>query len=430
MLIMIKTIKKIISKEELWNRIIFTLSILFIFRIGHYIKVPFVEIDNISSGTGLSNILNMASTFTGGNFSQACLFSLGVSPYISMSLVIQMLKYIAKASDGQVFKKLKEWDDEGTIGRKKSERLTRILSVLISFLYGLVFLKAVPLTDTSLSTSTLFVILMMTGSSICIWLGDKITEKGIGNGISVLMMAGIVARMPTDFISSYSAIASENTGTYLYLGVTLYILAVILFVVFTAYVEMALRKIMIQTKVKDDDVSKSVFPLSLKINLSGVMPVILATGIFSVISIITSNISTEGTLYKILSYFDYSGNWIGFTVYILLIFLFSFFYSRLSFDVDEQVKVLKRNNQVIVGVRPGYETKKYLTKTIKNLSILGALSLVIIAGIPVMLPLVWTTTSISSALVFGGTSFIIMVSVSYDSIKQIKSQLKEVYGFI
>lgn len=426
---MFKKLNKIISNEKLWKRIVFTFSILLIFRIGHFVKIPFVEIDNVSTGHGFTDILNMASTFTGGNFSKACLFSLGVSPYISMSLVMTIFKFIAKTSDGALFGTLKKWDDEGTYGRIKFERLTRLCAIFVSFLFAIVFLRFIPLKDSNLSTQILFVMEMVAGSSICIWLGDKITEKGIGNGISVLMFAGIVARMPTEFMTVYQNFSyTWESKNVLYLAFALYIFVYLAFIVFACDTETTTRKINLQTSMKSKNTQKHTFPLSLKINFSGVMPVILASSIFAYASIFVS-FTTEGSKWnKFFSYISYE-NWIGVGLFIVLIFLFSYMYSRVSFNADEQTKNLKRNNQVIVGVRPGSDTKEYLSRTIRNLSWIGGLTLVIIAALPYIIPLVWTN-SVASVLSLGGTGIIIVVSVSLESIKQINSQLRDIYGFM
>lgn len=427
---MFKKLKKIISNETLWQRIVFTFSILLVFRIGHYIKIPFAEINNVSSGSGFSDILNMASTFTGGNFSKACLFSLGVSPYISMSLIMTILKFIAKASDGAICSTLKKWDDEGTYGRIKFERLTRICATIASFLFAVLFLQFIPLKDNEFITKALFVMSMATGSVICIWLGDLITEKGIGNGISVLMFAGIVARIPNEFTHVYQSFqyAWKDEKQIFYLAFALYVLVYLAFIIFTCDVETTTRKINLQTTMKSKNSKKHIFPFSLKINFSGVMPVILASSLFAYSNIITSYVSENSIWYKIFNHLTYT-DWIGLGVYTILIFLFSYMYSRVSFNAEEQAKNLKMNNQVIVGVRPGESTQKFLAQTIRNLSIIGGLTLVIIAVVPYLIPLVWDN-SVASSISLGGTGLIIIVSVALESIKQINSQLREVKGFM
>lgn len=429
---MFKTIKKIVTNENLWKRIVFTFSILLIFRIGHYVKIPFVEINNVSSGsTGFASILNMASTFTGGNFSKACLFSLGVSPYISMSLVMTVLKMMAKISDGQLpgTATLKKWDDEGTYGRIKYERLTRTCATVMSFVFAFVFLKFVPLKDDLMITKVLFVLLMVAGTTICIWLGDLITEKGIGNGISVLMFAGIVARIPTEFLSAYYAIQAEWESTsVIYAAFAVYVVVYLLFVIFICGAETTTRKINIQTTMKSKNNKKRTFPLSLKINFSGVMPIILVSSLFAIVGIICGNLSEKSMWFKILSKVSYD-NWYGIVIYILFTFLFSYIYSRISFNSEEQAKHLKNNNQVIVGVRPGKDTEAYFSRTIRNLSMIGGFTLVIIAALPIMLPLIWDN-QVARSVALGGTGLMIVVSVAIESIKQIDSQLKEIHGFM
>ena len=427
---MIKKKKKIVTNESLWNRIVFTFSVLLIFRIGHYVKIPFAEMTNVSTGSGFADILNMASTFTGGNFSKACLFTLGVSAYISTSLVISMLKIISKASEGAIFKKFYKWEEEGTYGRVKFERVTRICSVLVSLVYGIGFLSIVPLTDDSLITKILFVAMLVAGSTICIWLGDLITEKGIGNGISILMFAGIVARIPSEFSTAYQMLQSNFTEQkyIFYLIFAGYIVVYLIFLRFICNLEITNRKINLQTSMKSKNEKRHFLPMLLKLNFGGVMPVIFASAIFAWASVGTMFVDAESGFAKFLGYMSYS-SWIGLGIYALLIFIFSYFYSKLSFNAEEQAKNLRRNNQVIVGVRPGKDTVKYLSNTIRNISIIAGFALIIIAVVPYMLPLVWSNSAASS-LVFGGTSIMIVASVSIESIKQIKSQIKEVHGFM
>ncbi len=417
-----KTIARVLKNKEIWKRILFTLLILFIFRFGTAITVPGVNnaaIGNIAS----SSLFEMINMLGGGGLEQLSIFSLGVGPYITASIIIQLL-----AMD--VIPSLTELSKSGAQGKKTMDKYTRYLAIVLGFLqaftlmYG--FSQSTPgLIDAeNLWANILYIsTVLVAGSMFVLWLGDRITAKGIGNGQSMIIATGIMARLPYQLSVAYTSIAGEDANVLAgALGVAGYILAYIVIIVFVVIISTSERRIPIQyTSSTINKQGKSMNYLPLKINSASVMPVIFASSIMvaplSIVKMITA-----ADWVKTLEY------WLGMQtpaslcVYVVLIFLFSFFYTELQVNPEQIAENLGKNGTYIPGVRPGKETKEYVSTVLNRITVLGALSLALIALLPHVLPLV---TPLPQSIGIGGTGIIIVVGVALETVNQIKGRLTQ-----
>ncbi|MEW5676353.1 preprotein translocase subunit SecY [Flavobacterium enshiense] len=415
--------------DELRNKITLTLFMLMIYRFGAQVTLPGIDatkLQNLSTQTdqGIGWLINV---FTGGAFSQASVFALGIMPYISASIVVQLM--------GIAIPYLQKLQKDGESGRKKINQITRWLTIGITLLQGPGYIynlyKQLPADAFLLELSSfsfLFssVIILTTGTIFAMWLGEKITDKGIGNGISLLIMVGILARLPQSFIQEFSSRVTENNGgpMLIVFEVVIWLLIIIACILLT----MAVRKIPVQyarrTTAGDfeqDAMGGNRQWIPLKLNAAGVMPIIFAQAIMFIPAAV-AGLSTSDTAQTITTSFQNIFGWQYNLVFALLIIIFTYFYTAITVPTNKMADDLKRSSGFIPGIKPGVETGDYLDKIMSLLTFPGSLFLALIAVFPAIAVSVLGVQQ-GWAMFYGGTSLLIMVGVAIDTIQQVNSYL-------
>ena len=431
---MLSFFKNVFKKGELRRRIIFTLGMLFVFRLGAAITIPSINAGALTGNATNSGILGIMNMLGGGMLERFSIFSLGVSPYVTASIIIELLSM-------DVIPVLAQWQKEGNTGKKKKDKVTRYVTLVLAAIQGGSLTYAFDkmyniLNSSSIWTYVYVVIVMMAGSMLAMWIGDQITQKGVGNGTSLLIFTGIVSNLPTNFITTFNNLVSFDKGTQTtVLGILWYVLFVVVYlaiVIFVVFNEGAVRKIPIMYATNSNPTmrTKDTTHMPIKINSSGVLPVIFAASVLAaprtIISFLKSTDITK-TIDTILNYQQP----IGFCLYLIMIVLFAFFYSNLQIDSHKISDDLKKNGGSIPGVRTGLDTEKYISTVLNRVTVVGSIFLVIIAAIPIMTPVIWSQTS-NAALTLGGTGLIIITGVALETTKQIKTLItrKEYHGYI
>ena len=428
---------EVFKNKEVVNRIFFTIMILFVFRIGAAITVPGIDVSQLSDQLNNSNsILSIMNLLGGGALSNFSVFALGVSPYITAQIIIQLLSM-------DVLPALTELTKQGQYGRKKTEMATRYLTLMLGAVQGYGIIQTaknvswitITMEDTFL-TYAYIVTVLIAGTMLVMWLGDQITDKGVGNGISVIIFAGIIVSLPSQITTAFQKwiLASWSLGSNeASLGVfrfILYILALVAIIAFVTFIELSKRKIPVQHASRSggsEKMNRASF-LPIKVNSAGVIPVIFASSILTAPSIIASFISTDAASASWLDIFNYQkmtdmGNGVsmpwGLIIYIVLVFAFTFFYSNLQINPERMADDFKKNGSYIPGIRPGIETERYVRKVLNRVTLIGALSLCFISALPVVLTLSGAFGD-DSSLAIGGTGLIIVVGVALEISNQIK----------
>ena len=422
----IETLKNIWKITELKDRILLTLGLLLVYRFGAQVVLPGIDASQLgglaaSTDEGLLGLLN---AFTGGAFANASVFALGIMPYISASIVVQLM--------GIAIPYLQKLQKEGESGRKKINQITRWLTIAICLVQAPGYLASlpslgIPSSAFLLGTGTLFyvssVLILVTGCVFAMWLGEKITDKGIGNGISLLIMVGIIATLPQSFLQEYAARVTESNGGLIMILIEL----VIWFVIILASVllVLAVRKIEVQyarrTSSGAYERSARQF-LPLKLNASGVMPIIFAQAIMFVPTLIGKSLGSSDVGQWMQSQFsDLFGFWYN-VVFALLIIVFTYFYTAITVPTNKMADDLKRSGGFIPGIRPGSETSEYLDKIMSYITLPGSVFLALIAVFPAFIVKLMNVQA-GWALFFGGTSLLIMVGVAIDTMQQVNSYL-------
>lgn len=430
---MLNFFKEVFKKGELRRKVVFTLGILFVFRLGAGIVIPYIDTSAITSAATSSGIFGIMNMLGGGTLEKFSLFSLGVSPYITSSIIIELLSM-------DVIPALAQWNKEGNTGKKKKDKVTRVLTLALAIIQGgsltYAFDKGYSiLASSSIWTYVYVVIVMAAGSMFTMWLGDQITIKGVGNGTSLLIFTGIVANLPNSFISSFKSMVTFGSTYKTATSLAWYILFVIVYlaiVVFVVFEEGAIRKIPIIYATNTQTVmhTKESTNLPIKINSSSVIPVIFAASVLAAPRTIISFMKSTSTTQMIDNILNYQKP-IGFVLYIVMIILFTFFYSNLQIDAKKISEDLKKSGGAIPGVRTGDDTKKYIGTVLNRVTVVGSLFLAIIASIPIIAPEIWKMTS-NDALSLGGTGLIIVTGVALETVRAIKSMLtrREYHGYI
>ena len=415
--------------EELKNRIILTLGLLLVYRFGAHLTLPGVDATQLTglagqTKSGIGSILDM---FTGGAFSKASVFALGIMPYISASIVVQLM--------GIAVPYLQKLQSDGESGRKKINQITRWLTILITLVQGPGYIynlyKTLPQNAFLLGFNSfefLFssVIILVTGTIFAMWLGEKITDKGIGNGISLLIMVGILARLPQAFIQEFAARVTNNQGGPMVLVIEIVIW--LLIIMACILLVMAVRRIPVQyarRTVSGDfesdmnEANRQWIPL--KLNASGVMPIIFAQAIMFIPAAVAGLSSSELSQSIAGAFSNIFGFWYC-LVFSLLIIIFTYFYTAITIPTNKMSDDLKRSGGFIPGVRPGIETADFLDKIMSLITFPGSLFLALIAIFPALV-VNFLGVQQSWAMFFGGTSLIIMVGVAIDTIQQINTYI-------
>ncbi len=430
---MLNFFKEVFKKGELRRKVVFTLGILFVFRLGAGIVIPYIDTSAITSAATSSGIFGIMNMLGGGTLEKFSLFSLGVSPYITSSIIIELLSM-------DVVPALTQWNKEGNTGKKKKDKVTRVLTLALAIIQGgsltYAFDKGYSiLASSSIWTYVYVVVVMAAGSMFTMWLGDQITIKGVGNGTSLLIFTGIVANLPNSFISSFKSMVTFGSTYKTATSLAWYILFVLVYlaiVVFVVFEEGAIRKIPIIYATNTQTVmhTKESTNLPIKINSSSVIPVIFAASVLAAPRTIISFMKSTSTTKMIDNILNYQKP-IGFVLYIVMIILFTFFYSNLQIDAKKISEDLKKSGGAIPGVRTGDDTKKYIGTVLNRVTVVGSLFLAIIASIPIIAPEIWKMTS-NNALSLGGTGLIIVTGVALETVRAIKSMLtrREYHGYI
>ena len=427
---MLRSFANMFKNKEIRKKIFFTLAMLLIYRIGSSIPVPGIDAATLAKQISDNSILSMMNLLGGGALEKMSIFAMGVSPYITGSIIIQLLSMDDIPS-------LTEWAKSGQTGRQKIEKTTRYLGVVLAFVqafslvYGFDKQYAI-LESSALSTYLYVATILCAGTMFLVWIGDRISMKGIGNGISIIIFAGIVSNMPTQFAQIYSILVGGTSNGEVFNGVlqfVLYCLIYLAIVVFVVIMETAVRKIPIQytNSISNRGGKSDVTFLPFKINSASVIPVIFAQSIMTAPQIVISFFNTD--LYQKLQNYLSLTKPFGLALYAVLTILFTFFYTDLQVDPDTVADNLKKSDAYIPGIRPGQDTKKYLHKVLNRITVLGALGLTLVAVIPYLLPMF---TSIPASSAIGGTGIIIVVGVVRETIGQLEGQLtqKNYHGFL
>jgi preprotein translocase subunit SecY len=438
-----KKFAAIFKNKELVNRIFFTVMILFVLRIGAAITVPGVTVtDKLKEAMNSGNSLALMDLLGGGALSNFSVFALGVSPYITAQIIIQLLSK-------DVLPALTELSKQGEYGRKKTEMATRYLTLLLGAVQGYGIIKTMENSDyiklnltSNFWTYAYIVTVLLAGAMLTMWLGDQITEKGLGNGISVIIFAGCVRSLPTQINTSWQKWITNNVahgssemirGSFQF---ALYILAMVFITGFVVFIELSKRKIPVQhaNKGGGQSMARASF-LPIKVNSAGVIPVIFAASIMSAPSVIASFISTDAAKAEWLKIFNYNEtftmpwfngthwkmDW-GLVIYLVLIVAFTFFYAEMEIDPEQLADNFQKSGSYIPGIRPGKETERYVGKVLNRVTFIGAMALLFVCALPVIL----TISNVfdgDNSLAIGGTGLIIVVGVALEINAQIDGLL-------
>ncbi len=419
----IQTIKNIIAIEDLRNKILATLGLILIYRLGAHVVLPGVdplaisEFQKQASSGGIIALINM---FSGGAFANASVFALGIMPYISASIVIQLL--------GMAVPYFQRLQREGESGRKKINQITRYLTVVITAFQAPAYLTnlkyQLPAEAFMMHSQDLFwisaIVLMVAGTMFVMWLGEKITDKGIGNGISLLIMIGIIARLPNSFAAELVSKLGSGGG-----GMIAFIVEmVILFLVFVASIALvqAVRRVPVQYAkriVGNKQYGGVRQYIPLKINAAGVMPIIFAQALMFIPMMFT-RFDSETTNAIGAAFSDITGFWYNFT-YGILVIIFTYFYTAITVNPTQMAEDMKKNGGFIPGVKPGKKTVEHLDEIMSRITLPGSIFLALIAIMPVFAMLSGVNNQF--AYFFGGTSLLILVGVVLDTLQHIESHL-------
>ena len=413
----IETIKNIFKIEELRKRILYTLGILLIYRLGSFVVIPGIDpnaLGGLAAQTA-DGVMGLLDMFSGGAFSNASIFALGIMPYISASIVVQLL--------GMAIPYFQRLQKEGESGRNKLNQITRILTIGILALQGPAYIAnlhaQVPNAFLSSGFGFTFTttVILMAGSMFVMWLGERITEKGIGNGISLIIMIGIIARLPFALSAEFVSRVSEVTGSMVMFIVELVVLFVVF--MFSILLVQGTRRIPVQYAkriVGNKQYGGARQYIPLKVNAAGVMPIIFAQALMFIPMLFARFDETA----KIATIFNYTGFWYNFTFAVLII-LFTYFYTAIIINPTQMAEDMKKNGGFIPGVKPGRKTVEFLDTIMSRITLPGSIFLAIISILPVFAIKLGINNQF--AQFFGGTSLLILVGVVLDTLQQIESHL-------
>lgn len=397
------------SNKDLRKRILFTLGCLAIFALGTNIIVPGAK--EITKNLGFLELLNLMS---GGSLKSFSIFALGVMPYITATIITQLLQM-------DIIPYFKELKEQGATGRQKLNRINRYLGILFALIQGYVFSIAF-LGDAGTFGVVKTTIYLTAGTALLLWLGDQITKKGIGNGVSLIIMAGIVNTLPSTFITAFDELILAGTFST-WTGIILFALFVIVYlsiIIGVIYMQLAERRIPIQYSNRTSSAyggEKSYIPI--KLNTASVVPVIFASAIIGIPSLIAEVIKNGKFANFITNYIAYT-SYTGFLLYMVLIFVFGYFYTLLELNPDEMAENLDKNRSYIPGITPGDATSNHLKYVITRITVFGTLGLMVIAALPILFSKV---SNLSSSVTIGGTGLLIVVGVALETYKQLESSI-------
>ena len=413
---MFQTLKQLFAptNKDLRKRVLFTLGALMIFVAGTSIRVP--GTDEVTSNLGFLELMNVMG---GGGLRNFSIFALGVMPYITASIIMQLLQF-------DIVPYFSELEKEGPVGRQKINQITRYMGIIFAFVQGFAF--SFVFFDASSAIEHLYIATILTaGTAFTLWLGDQITKKGIGNGMSLIIMAGIIKELPTMFVLAFKGLITDSSLA-LWLGILLFTLFVIVYfviVIGVIWVQEADRKIPIQYANKSTMGMGEQSYMPIKINSAGVVPVIFASSFLMIPQTIAQFTKNQGFINFCNNYLNYN-TVIGFLIYIFLIFFFGYFYTFIQIKPEELAKNLQQNGGFIPGIRPGKETENYVSKVLSRLTVVGSIFLIIIAGLPILFTALVNLSdkiNLSNQVTIGGTGLLIVVGVALETYKQLEGSL-------
>ncbi|SOC39102.1 preprotein translocase subunit SecY [Ureibacillus acetophenoni] len=421
---MFQTISNFMRVRDIRNKIIFTLLMLLVFRIGTFIPVPNVDASVLQVADQF-NLVGFLNTFGGGALANFSIFALGIMPYITASIIVQLLQM-------DVVPKFSEWAKQGDVGRRKLAQFTRYFTIVLAFLQAFAMSFGFNqmyggslITDTSVLSYLTIAIVLTGGTAFLLWLGEQITAHGVGNGISIIIFAGIVAAIPTAVNQIYAQ-QIEGAGEQLFIKIIILALLVVILlaiVVGVIYVQQALRKIPIQyakrVAGRGAQVGGQQTHLPLKVNAAGVIPVIFAMAFIVTPQTLAMFFGQNSVTTFISNTFDYTKP-VGMLIYVGLIAAFTYFYAFIQVNPENLADNLKKQGAYIPGIRPGSDTQSYLTRVLYRLTFVGALFLVVISVLPILFI---NFMNLPASAQIGGTSVIIVVGVALETMKQLESQL-------
>ena len=417
---MLETLKNAWKIKELRNKILFTIMIIVIFRVGAVIPVPYINVSALEAArqSGSTNeFFSYLSILTGGGLEYGAIFAMSVTPYINSSIIVQLLCVAIPA--------LERLSKEGEEGQKKLAQITRYTTVILALIQGIayfIYLKnsgylSVTGTGASIFAGFVIVLAFTAGSALVMWLGERIDENGVGNGISILLFAGILSRGPQAFAALWTYFV-EYKKYFEVVGIIIAFLVIIGFVVWMTHAERRIRIQYAKRVVGNKMYGGQNTHIPIKVNMSGVMPIIFASSILMLPTMILGFMTnTQSTWYKILSLFSVQGIFYA-VIYFLLIIGFAYFYTTIQFNPVEMANNLRKNGGAIPGIRPGKPTIDFISKILSRITLLGALFLSVIAILPIIIS---SFGGINISL--GGTSVLIMVGVALDLVRSLESQM-------
>ncbi|MCP8618026.1 preprotein translocase subunit SecY [Salirhabdus salicampi] len=429
---MFRTISNFMRVADIRQKILFTLAILIVFRIGTFIPVPYTNKETLDFMNDSSNVFGFLNTFGGGALSQFSIFAMGIMPYITASIVMQLLQM-------DVVPKFTEWKKQGEVGRKKLAQFTRYGTVVLAFVQAIgmsfgfnAMTNGMLISDPSIVTYLIIAVVLTGGTTFLMWLGEQVTANGVGNGISILIFAGIVAAIPGGINQLYETyIVGANDDLFLNIVIlaliALVTLAVIVGVIF---IQQALRKIPVQYAkrlVNRSPVGGHSTHLPLKVNAAGVIPVIFAIS-FIIAPRTIAGFFDNNVANTIEYIFDYTQP-TGMLIYVALIIAFTYFYTFVQVNPEQMAENLKKQGGYIPGIRPGGNTETYLTRVMYRLTFVGSIFLAAVSVLPIALG---AAANLPQSVQIGGTSLLIVVGVGLETMKQLESQLvkRHYKGFI
>lgn len=442
-----ETLKKILKNKEVLKKVGFTLLAFLVFKLLTYVTMPLIDASSLTDLFNNSGFLGIVNSISGNALSNYSIIALGISPYITASIVIQMLQM-------DIIPVLKEWSEEGEVGRQKISRLTRYVAMILAFVQALAMTFAFNSQQTSLFAYGVadwatadgrnlwflvyfyIAVVLTAGTAFMIWLADQITLKGIGNGSSMLIVGGIIISFPGTISSLIQFYITDPNGALttvspvqgVWQGYTLFGVSMLMFIIVlvgVTYMQDAQRKVPIQyanRPASSKFAGKSESNIPIKINTAGVIPVVFSSIILSLPMTIANylNIGSTSLQNWFSQIFTYTEP-IGFAFYVVLIIVFTFFYAFILIKPEQMAENLQKQNAYIPGVRPGNETEAYITKTLFRVTVIGALYLVVIASLPIVTSIVLGHSYAN----IGGTSLLIIVGVALETAKQINTDTQE-----
>ena len=420
---MFQTISNFMRVRDIRNKIIYTLLLLIVFRIGTFIPVPNVDATALQQTD--NSLIGLLNVFGGGALANFSILAMGIMPYITASIIVQLLQM-------DVVPKFAEWAKQGEVGRRKLAQFTRYFTIVLAFIQAIAMsfgfnrmYSGTLIKSEGISTYVVIAIVLTAGTAFLLWLGEQITAKGVGNGISIIIFAGIVAGIP-NAVNQLYATQIQGAGEALFIKLAIMLLLLLVIIAITVgviYVQEALRKIPIQyakrASGRGQTTSAQQTHLPLKLNAAGVIPVIFASAFFITPQSIVSFFGTNNVTSTITYIFDYTKP-VGMVIYVALIIAFTYFYAFIQVNPENMADNLKKQGAYIPGIRPGQNTQSYLTSTLYRLTIVGSLFLAIIAVMPMFFI---NLANLPPSAQIGGTSLLIVVGVALTVMKDLESQL-------